>query len=1159
MGSESAPAGDGPERAWADDAAAIDLLAALDDRLAGHAAVEGDSGRIDRDEPTTPAGDSPALAAAVDLILLLRQAAAEECDRLEEPLVLPQRIGRYEIRREAGRGAFAYVLEARDEILHRRVALKIARPEALVSVALRRRFIREAELAARLIHPHVVVIHEVGEESGLVFISSEYCAGGDLAAWLDRHPGPLPPRQAAEIVRELATAVSYAHSKGIVHRDIKPANVLLVPRPPGAGAAPDAAPPLADMTVKLGDFGLGKLFVEQPDHQLTDLTRTGSRLGTPAWMAPEQIDRSFGEAGPATDVHALGLLLDRLLTGRVLFAGKTEAETFRAILLEEAVGADRANPRVPAELAAVGLACLAKRPADRYPSAAALADDLSRFLAGEPTLARPLSMAARISRSIARRPWLAILAVAACGALALAAWTARARSRATLQLAARQESLDRLEAAAELRRGFEAWRNGNVVGIGDHLTACAAKDGALAASVAARWLESRLHGEHDLLLEPEKPGLPRADIYCFTFARDGRTLAAGGADGRLFLVPLGDDGSAAGPPTVVQAHDEINDVAFSPDGRRVATAGEDGRLLLWNVADASPVGELFRAEEPLFAAAFSPAGDAIACGGGKLGLWIVPVEPAAADTPPPGPPSFTEALVSAGMLPDADVEAMHFLGDGRIVLSGGKIVAILDPAAGTVRLIRGHERTVGQISLSADGRRLISGGIDREPRVWDLDTGALLLTLPRHPGWVQGCDFSPDGTTIATGCRDGVVRIFDAATGAMTKTLSGHLGRTWDVKFDRAGMAVSSGADGTLRRWDATADADTLGMRDVRLGSVFTVPVTLEQSFSIAIREEGPGARSLVVPLDGRLLVVDAASGRKTEIRMPLMKRGPATAFDAAGGRLAIAAVTDEVRVYPLPRSAGGAADPVAASAAFRPLPVDEACVAKDVAWTPTGQLVAGFDNCLPLERGRGRVFLWDAALERAALLDRAEMDLVRAVRIDPAGAGRVAIAANKVVRVCPLPVPGRPAASGGLTIVTLGPEDGIVLEVAWSPDGTQLAYGTSEGRVATVDAGAGRETRRFPKLAHAVAGLAWAGDGRTLVAADAHAVRFSDAASAITYDEVRPGWTIVSLAYASPTAACPWPLLAVVGCVAETSGAAEGRLGIFDLRHAPSLGGAKP
>lgn len=402
---------------------------------------------------------------------------------------MPRRIGRYEIVREAGRGAFAYVLEARDEILRRRVALKVSRPEVLVSVPFRRRFVCEAELAARLIHPHIVAIHEVGEDAGLVFIVSEYCAGGDFVEWLAQHPGAMVPRQAAELVRTLATAVAHAHANGVVHRDIKPANVILVP-PPGPPGVPSRGGdvPIAEMVAKVGDFGLGKVSADSSRENFTQLTRTGARLGTPAWMTPEQIDRSFGDVGPATNIHALKLLLDRLLTGRFLFGGKTEAEIFRAVLLEDPAAADWVARRVPRDLAAVCLKCLAKRPADRYRSAADLAADLARFLDDKPTLARPLSAAARVARFLTRRSLFSLLAAAALADLLVAVWATRERSRDADKNVVLRLKGDRLEAATELRRGFEAWQTGNAAAAVDHLKSSATMDGELAGSVARRWL-----------------------------------------------------------------------------------------------------------------------------------------------------------------------------------------------------------------------------------------------------------------------------------------------------------------------------------------------------------------------------------------------------------------------------------------------------------------------------------------------------------------------------------------------------------------------------------------------------------------------------------------------------------------------------------------------
>ena len=820
MPDEPTPSDDEMEESPVLSTAIVDRLAALDDRLAGHSSGAIDAVSLGSDASTTDEEvDDLAINPAIDTMLLLRQVAAADRDSSSEPIVMPQRIGRYEIVREAGRGAFAYVLEARDEILRRRVALKVARPEALVSVPFRRRFVREAELAARLVHPHIVAIHEVGEEVGLIFIASEYCAGGDLAEWLEHHPGPMIPRQAAELVRTLATAVAHAHANGVVHRDIKPANVLLVPPlGPSGEVSRGGDVPINEMVAKVGDFGLGKLSADSSHENFTQLTRTGSRLGTPAWMAPEQIDRSFGEVGPATDIHALGLLLDRLLTGRCLFGEKTEAEIFRAVLLEDPAPADRVARLVPRDLAAVCLKCLAKRPADRYGSATELAADLTRFLDDRPTLARPLSAAARVARALARRPLFSLLAATAVAGLLVAGWATRERSREAIKNATLKLESDRLEAATELRRGFEAWQTGNATAAIDHLRGCATMDGQLAGSLAGRWLLARLHGEHDMLLTSVNVSPARPDIYCVACSRDGRTVAAGGADGRLLIRRLDADGVVAGPPLVIEAHDEINDVAISPDGLRVASAGEDGRLRLWNIADGSLAREAYRsaaqATRPLFAAAFSPSGSLLACGGGQQRLCLIQMDAAAK---PRELEPFAEATAAGSLAADSDIESLQFIDDNRIAMACGGMVAVLDVASGDVRMFPGHEGTVGQVALSRDGTKLLSAGTDREPRVWDLATGRLMLTLPRHPSWVQGCDFSPAGDTIATGCRDGVARVFNATTGAQERQLVGHIGRTWDLKYDPAGMVVTAGADGTLRRWDLSAAPDALGMREVRI------------------------------------------------------------------------------------------------------------------------------------------------------------------------------------------------------------------------------------------------------------------------------------------------------------------------------------------------------
>ena len=1150
MPDEPTPSDDEMEESPVLSTAIVDRLAALDDRLAGHSSGAIDAVSLGSDASTTDEEvDDLAINPAIDTMLLLRQVAAADRDSSSEPIVMPQRIGRYEIVREAGRGAFAYVLEARDEILRRRVALKVARPEALVSVPFRRRFVREAELAARLVHPHIVAIHEVGEEVGLIFIASEYCAGGDLAEWLEHHPGPMIPRQAAELVRTLATAVAHAHANGVVHRDIKPANVLLVPPPGPPGVASSNDMPITDMIAKVGDFGLGKLSADASHENFTQLTRTGSRLGTPAWMAPEQIDRSFGEVGPATDIHALGLLLDRLLTGRCLFGEKTEAEIFRSVLLEDPAPADRVARHVPRDLAAVCLKCLTKRPADRYRSATDLAADLSRFLDDRPTLARPLSAAVRAARSLIRRPLFSLLAAAALAGLLVAGWATRERSREAKQTAAIKQESDRLEAATELRRGFEAWQTGNATAAVDHLRGCSTIDGELAGSLAGRWLLTRLHGEHDMLLAPENASPARPDLYCVACSRDGRVVAAGGADGRLFIRRLDADGAVAGPPLVIEAHDEINDVAISPDGLRVASAGEDGRLRLWNIADGSLAREAYRsaaqATRPLFAAAFSPSGSLLACGGGQQRLCLIQMDAAAK---PRELEPFAEATAAGSLAADSDIESLQFIDDNRIAMACGGMVAVLDVASGDVRMFPGHEGTVGQVALSRDGTKLLSAGTDREPRVWDLATGRLMLTLPRHPSWVQGCDFSPAGDTIATGCRDGVARVFNATTGAQERQLVGHIGRTWDLKYDPAGMVVTAGADGTLRRWDLSAAPDALGMREVRIPGLTDLSGR-KRSYrcAVGIVETAPGKRSALMNLQDRTVLVDAATGSISEAASSSTSSSYSIAIDGSRHRFAAVPMGGPVEVHPLPGTAVADQAGVAPSVAFRQLRGMETVSGKDVIWTPSGMLLAGCDG--------GQLLAWNATLDEVTVVDRLERT-VDAIRLAPAGPSRLAITAGKLLRVYPLPASGPPAAKGGKTLVTLGAEAGLVVKLAWSPDGRQLAYGTSEGRVATIDAASGATIKTFPKHAREVAGIVWSPAGRTLVTADSECVRVSDVATTMTFDELRPGWIIEDMDVVGEGDAGASPLLVIAGSTVAASGgtAREARIGLFDLRHSLPL-----
>ncbi|MCI0458636.1 MAG: protein kinase [Gemmataceae bacterium] len=328
----------------------------------------------------------------------------------------PPVVAGYEILQKLGRGGMGVVYKARQVRLKRLVALKMilagpyAGPEQLA------RFRAEAEVAAHLQHPHIVPIYEVGEwragEAGppLPYFAMEFLDGGSLAQCLDGTP--LPARPAAQLVETLARAVYYAHQQGVVHRDLKPANVLLS-RIEDRGSRIEEEPATVDprsSVPKISDFGLAKQLTREGETPASGRqTQSGVLLGTPSYMAPEQAAGKTREIGPATDIYALGAMLYEILTGRPPFQAVTVWETLEQVRTQEPVPPRHTQPRLPRDLETICLKCLEKEPYRRYSSALELAEDLHRFLQGEPIRARPVSSAERMWKWVQRRPLVAAL------------------------------------------------------------------------------------------------------------------------------------------------------------------------------------------------------------------------------------------------------------------------------------------------------------------------------------------------------------------------------------------------------------------------------------------------------------------------------------------------------------------------------------------------------------------------------------------------------------------------------------------------------------------------------------------------------------------------------------------------------------------------------
>jgi WD40 repeat protein len=694
----------------------------------------------------------------------------------------------YDVLAEVGRGGMGVVYKARQVALNRLVALKMilagshAGPDELV------RFRQEAETVARLQHPNIVQIYEVGDHHGLPYLALEYVDGGTLAQ--QTAGAPQPPAHAAALVELLARAVDYAHQQGVIHRDLKPANVLLT-----AAGAP-----------KLSDFGLARLAGDAPG-----LTATGAIVGTPGYLAPEQADAERKALGPHTDVYGLGAVLYYLLTGRPPVQAATVAEIIRRTCEEEPVRPALLRPGVSRDLETICLKCLQKDPARRYATGLALAEDLRRFQAGEPIAARPVGPLERGWRWCRRHPAVALPSAAAVLLLlavsAVSVVFAVAQGRAAVNL---QAEKDRAQAALKQSRSNEALLTGDranrlceegedgqapdlcrgLLWLTRAVELAPADDEHLQDLLRANWAAcaDRLCPLRGMLAPPQLELPHRSKWAHAAWSTDGRRVLAGSANGleiwdvrdwrqvaalpsagSIAAVGWSPDGQrVAGAATAggsvcvwdpdsgaslpLQAPAPVNDLSFSHDSRLLAGACADGTVPFWDARTGQPAGEPLRLQGKATSVAFHPHQPRlVTTTETEVRQWD------AASRTPLGPalgPFGKATARHARYSPDGTLFSFCvFLPEG-----GERGVYVHATDSGKMRH---HLDVLADCAhLAPDGHHLAVGLDPSRTDVWAFpDTGASpLFNITGHQH-IAVAAYAPDGRSLLTASTDGRVRV----------------------------------------------------------------------------------------------------------------------------------------------------------------------------------------------------------------------------------------------------------------------------------------------------------------------------------------------------------------------------------------------------------------
>jgi eukaryotic-like serine/threonine-protein kinase len=1042
-----------------------------------------------------------------------------------------ERLGDYRILREIGRGGMGVVYEAEQESLGRRVALKVLSAGLPLDPKQVRRFEREAKAAARLHHTNIVPVFGVGRQDGHHYLVMQFIAGLGLDVVLDdlrrlrrgkseaspavepvpaanrvagltggdvarsliagrfdvNAPAPdgsvteplddtapaaenSPPadsgvssailpgsselsassdpdrqfyRSVARIGIQVAEALEYANRQGILHRDVKPSNLLLDNRG----------------NVWVADFGLAKTA------EADDLTHTGDIVGTIRYMAPE---RFSGHCDARSDVYGLGLTLYELVALRPAYAASDRNTLIDRVLHEEPERLKKHAPGVPRDLETIIAKAMTRDPAGRYATAAALADDLRRYVEDRPIRARRISPVERLARWCRRNPVVAGLTGLAALALAVVAVLsllyaaqqtklAEARTlyaheqerRASEQSQAQgvaaglaekyrsqlAESNRRL-ATLNFERGQAAFEKGHV-GEGMLWTVESLRTAALAGDEAGRHIAlANLSAWRRQLVELKSVFSHRSTVMAVAFSPDGKTIATGGWDNTAQLWDAA-TGQPIGPR--LEHWGEVFSLAFSPDGKTIMTGCKDrpNAARFWDAATGKPIGKPLSYPEAVWVVAFSPDRKTILTGDSDgARLWD----------------AATRELAGKPMPHPGAVSSAAFSPDGKTILTGCTDDTARLWDAGTGQPIG---PPIGQplgpsvvawgcsVAFSPHGKTILTGSRDKTARLWDAATRRPIGPPMTHSGAVYSVAFSPDGKTILTGCEDGTAQMWDSATAQRMGRPRHHQGAVWVVAFSPDGKTMLTGsADGTARLWGSEVDQPISRPLDhdvLLAGSAFS----------------SDGKTLLTARADGRLRRWDATSGQLLERAVTLGHDIGAMALSSDGKTILTSGLDKTARLWD-----AGTGRPVGQ-------PMTHSHLIWCVALSPDGKTVVTGRLAKTAQQ-------WDTGTGRPIGQPMTHSGLVYAVAFSPDGTTVLTGSYDNTARLWD--------AGTGQPIGPPMTHRGYVLSVAFSPDGKTILTGSLDNTARLWDAGTGQPIG--PPMTHSsgVWSVAFSPDGKAIL-----------------------------------------------------------------------------